>query len=147
MAPTSTRTSTDVAEFIDALPSSRKDDVIRVRNLIRKNLPKGYEEAVVKNMLVYQVPLSRYPDTYNGHALWYIALALQKAYLSLHLMPIYFDPSQAAKLKRAGRKLDIGKGCVRFKSADDLPLETVGEIIAATPVDRWIAIAEAARRR
>ncbi|HLJ75442.1 MAG TPA: DUF1801 domain-containing protein [Thermoanaerobaculia bacterium] len=147
MASTSTRTSTDVAKFLDELPSSRRDDVIRVRDVIRKNLPKGYEEAVVKKMLVYQVPLSRYPDTYNGHALWYLALALQKAYLSLHLMPIYFDPAQAAKLKRAGKKLDIGKGCVRFKRADDLPFDTVGEIIAATPVDRWIAIAEASRRR
>jgi hypothetical protein len=93
-------------------------------------------------MLVYQVPLSRYPDTYNGHALWYVALALQKASLSLHLMPIYADEKQAAKLKNAGRKLDIGKGCVRFKRADDLPLDTVGEIIAAHPVDRWVSIAK-----
>jgi len=147
MASTSTRTSTDVAKFIEAVPSSRKDEVKRVRDVIRRNLPNGYEEAVVKNMLVYQVPLSRYSDTYNGRALWYVALALQKAYLSLHLMPIYFDAAQAAKLKRAGKKLDVGRACIRFKRADDLPLETIGEIIASLPVDRWIAIAEAARKR
>ncbi|HEY6843412.1 MAG TPA: DUF1801 domain-containing protein [Thermoanaerobaculia bacterium] len=141
MASTNTRTSTEVSKFLDALPPSRKDDVVRVRNVIRKNLPKGYEEVVIKNMLVYQVPLSRYPDTYNGHALWYVALASQKASISLHLMPIYADPKQAAKLKSAGKKLDIGKGCVRFKSADDLPLDTVAEIIAAHPVDRWVTIA------
>jgi len=147
MASTSTRTSTDVSKFLEQLPSSRKDDVVRVRNVIRKNLPKGYEEVVVKKMLVYQVPLSRYADTYNGHPLWYVALALQKAYLSLHLVSIYFDPVQTAKLRDAGKKLDMGKACIRFKRADDLPLDAVGEIIAATPVDRWVAIAEAARRR
>ena len=147
MASTNTRTSTDVSKFIEALPSSRKDEVKRVRDVIRKNLPKGYEEVVVKKMLVYQVPLSRYADTYNGRALWLLALALQKAYLSLHLMPVYFDAAQAAKLKGAGKKLDMGKACIRFKRADDLPLETIGEIIASTPVDRWIAVAEAARLR
>jgi uncharacterized protein DUF1801 len=147
MASKSTRTSTDVSKFLEQLPSSRKDDVMRVRDVIRKNLPKGYEEVVVKKMLVYQVPFSRYSDTYNGHPLWYVALASQKAYLSLHLMSIYFDPVQSAKLRDAGKKINIGKGCVRFKRADDLPLDAVGEIIAATPVDRWIAIAEAARRR
>ncbi|HUJ13890.1 MAG TPA: DUF1801 domain-containing protein [Thermoanaerobaculia bacterium] len=136
-----------ISEFLEQIPETRKADVIRLRKLIRKNLPKGYEETVVKNMLVYQVPLARYPDTYNGNALWYVALASQKAYLSLHLMTIYADPAQAAKLRASGRKLDMGKACIRFKSADDLPLDAIGEIIAATPPDRWIAIAKAARRR
>ena len=96
-------------------------------------------------MLVYQVPFSRYSDTYNGHPLWYVALASQKAYLSLYLMSLRGDPARASRLKAAG--INIGKACVRFKSADDLPLDIVGEIVASMPVDRWVAIAEASRRR
>lgn len=136
-----------VTAFIAGLPPDRRREVERVRTVIRKNLPAGYEEVVTKGMLVYQVPLERYADTYNGHPLWYIAIASQKSYLSLHLVSIYMNPALTDRLKGAGKKLNIGKGCVRFKSADELPLDVVGEIVAATPMDRWIAIAQAARRR
>jgi hypothetical protein len=71
-----------------------------VREAIRRHLPAGYEEVVSKNMLVYQVPLERYPDTYNGRPLWYVALASEKSYLSLHLMPV---SSVAIRLRRSGR--------------------------------------------
>lgn len=123
----------------------------RLRAMITKKLPRGYEEAVTRNMLVYQVPLARYSDTYNGQPLWYLALASQKSGLSLHLMPMYWDATVSARVKQAFRdaskKCDIGKACIRFKSADDLPLDVIGDVIASTPVDRWVAIAEAARRR
>jgi hypothetical protein len=122
-----------------------------VRKTIRRHLPKGYEETVTKNMLVYQVPLDRYSDTYNGHPLWYAALASEKSYLSLHLMPIYGDKMLARRLEEgfrlAGKKLNMGKACIRFKSADDLPLDVIGEIVAAIPVDRWVDVARLARQR
>ena len=146
-----TSTSAEVTAFIAQLPPERRRDVQRVRDVIRKNLPAGYEEVVVKGMLVYHVPFKRYSDTYNGQPLWYVALASQKAYLSLHLMSVYADKVGAERLKEgfraAGKKLDMGKACVRFKKADDLPLDLIGSVIAAIPVDRWIAIAEAAFRR
>jgi hypothetical protein len=114
-------------------------------------LPAGYEEVISKNMLVYQVPLERYSDTYNGHPLWYVALASEKSYLSLHLMPVYGDKALARRLdegfRAAGKRLDMGKACVHFKTADDLALDVVGEIVEAIPVDRWVQIAQAARRR
>jgi hypothetical protein len=100
---------------------------------------------------VYQVPLARYSDTYNGHPLWYVALASEKSYLSLHLMPVYGDAARAQRLKEgfraAGKKLDMGKACVHFKTADDLPLDVIGQVVASIPMDRWIEIAKAARRR
>ena len=102
-------------------------------------------------MLVYQVPLSRYSGTYNGQPLWYIALASEKSYLSLHLMSIYGDPDRSERLKEgfraAGKKLDMGKACIHFKSADDLPSDVISGVIAGMPVDRWVGIAQAARSR
>jgi len=122
-----------------------------VREELRRHLPAGYEEVISKNMLVYQVPLERYPDTYNGRPLWYVALASEKSYLSLHLMPVYGDKGLARRLadgfQAAGKKLDMGKACIHFKTADDLALDVVGQIVAAIPPDRWVQIAQDARRR
>ena len=140
-----------VARFLEGLPADRRAAVAEVREVIVDHLPAGYEEAVVKRMLVYQVPLARYPDTYNGQALWYVALASQKSYLSLYLMGAYGDPGLAQRVregfKAAGKKLDMGKSCIHFKRAADLPLDLIGDIVAAVPLTRWVAIAEAARRR
>jgi hypothetical protein len=146
-----TNTRPTVTEFLSKLPPDRRAEVKRVRALIRRNLPPGYEEVISKNMLVYQVPLTVYDDTYNGQPLWYIALASTRSYLSLHLMRIYGDRAQAQQLKDgfrlAGKKLDMGKACIRFQTAGDRPRETIGAAVASTPVDRWVAIAKAARRR
>ncbi len=111
--------SPTVATFLAGLPAERRAEVERVRDAIRRRLPAGYEEVVSKNMLVYQVPLEKYPDTYNGHPLWYVALASEKSYLSLHLMPVYGDKALAEQLaegfRSAGKKLDMGKACIHFK--------------------------------
>ena len=143
--------SVSVSGFLANLPPERGRELKRVRDVIRKRLPAGYEEVISKNMIVYQVPLQRYSDTYNGHPLWYVALASQKSYLSLHLMPVYGDRALAKKLadgfRSAGKKLDMGKACINFKAADDLALDVLGEIIATIAPDRWVQIAEAARQR
>lgn len=142
--------STSVSDFLAALPADRVADVKRLRAVIRAHLPRGYEEAVVKGTLVYQVPLAAYPDTYNGHPLWYAALASQKSYLSLYLMSVYGDPALAERLRAgfrdAGKKLAMGKSCINFQRVDDLALDVIGEIIGALPMERWIAIAQSARR-
>lgn len=140
-----------VPEYLDHLPPARRREVARLRALIRRHLPAGYEEVVSKRMLVYQVPLARYPDTYNKQPLWYIALASEKSYLSLHLMSIYGDATQAERLRTsfraAGKKPDMGKACIHFKTADDLPLDAIGQVVASMPLNRWVTVAQAARRR
>jgi hypothetical protein len=145
-----TKTQPSVPEFLAQLPSARRREVDRVRALILRHLPPGYEEVVSKRMLVYQVPLARYSDTYNRQPLWYVALASEKSYLSLHLMCIYGDTTKLHQLKdgfrAAGKKLDMGKACVHFKTADDLPLNVIGAVVASVPLERWVAIAQAARR-
>ncbi|MBM4002143.1 MAG: DUF1801 domain-containing protein [Planctomycetes bacterium] len=139
-----------VSELLAALPSDRQAEFEQVRNVIRHNLPPGYEEAVSKNMLVYQVPFEMYSDTYNGHPLWYVALASEKSYLSLHLMSVYGDPKLAKELsdgfKDAGKKLNMGKACVHFHSAQDLALDVIGRIVSKVPIEKWVAIAKAARQ-
>jgi hypothetical protein len=141
---------TTVQAFLAALPASRRTEVERVRALIRTHLPKGYEEVISKNMLVYQVPFDRYSDTYNKQPLWYVALASEKSYLSLHLMPVYgsaaLNTQLVAGFKAAGKKLDMGKACVRFQAADDLALDAIAGVVGAIPVDRWIEIAKSSRR-
>jgi hypothetical protein len=143
--------SSAVTAFLAGLPAERRAEVERVRDAVRRSLPTGYEEVISKNMLVYQVPLGRSGDTYNGHPLWYVALASEKSYLSLHLMPVYGDSGLAERLaegfRAAGKKLDMGKACIHFQTADDLALDVIGEIVARVPPDRWVQIAQAARRR
>jgi hypothetical protein len=145
------KTAASVTEFLARLPSQRRRELERVRSVVRKHLPAGYEETLTRGMIVYQVPLRRYPDTYNGHPLWYAALASQKGYLSLHVMPLYGSATLAERLrdgfKAAGKKLNVGKACIRFRSADDLALDAIGALIASTSVDRFVASAQAARRR
>ena len=140
-----------VDEVLAKLPADRRREIERVRDVVRENLPAGYVESASAGMICYSVPLSVYPDTYNKQALWYVALASQKNYLSLHLMPVYGSPPLEKRLRdafaAAGKKLDMGKACIRFRRADDLALDAVGDIVASVPMERWIEIAKAVRRQ
>ena len=145
------KTAKSPEEYLDDLPADRRDAIATVRAVVRKHLPKGYAEFVSWGMLNYGIPLTRFPNTYNGQPLCYAALAAQKNYCSLYLMSVYGDKKHEAKLrdgfKAAGKKLDMGKSCIRFKSSDELPLDVVGELIASVSVEKWIAIYEASRRK
>jgi len=131
-----------VAAFLATLTDERRREFRRVRAVIRQHLPSGYEEVVTKGMLVYQVPFKRYSDTYNGCPLWYVAIAPQKAYLSLHLMPVYGNAAQAQRLKEgfraAGKKLDMGKACIRFKSLEGVALDVIRDIVARVPAGEYV---------
>lgn len=143
--------ATTVAGYLSELPTERRAAVAKVRGIIRKWLPKGYRESVNSGMICYAVPLSAYPDTYNGRPLCYVALAAQKSHLALYLMPVYMNPKLRHELeagfRRAGKRLDMGKSCVRFRSSEDLPLEVIGDIVASTPMDKFIAIARSVKHR
>jgi hypothetical protein len=138
-----------VKNYLSELPGDRKSDIERVRATIRENLPVGYEEMMQFGMIAYCIPLSRYPETYNGAPLLYAALAAQKNHMAVYLMGIYADADLRkwfeAGYKTSGKKLDVGKSCVRFKTLDDLPLPLVGEAIARMPSEKFIALYEQAR--
>lgn len=140
-----------VEEYLNELPAERRTVVAAVRQLILDNLPAGYQETISWGMIGYGIPLERYPKTYNGQPLSYIALASHKSYISLYLMSVYGDPQQEAWLKdafaAAGKKLDMGKSCLHFRKLDDLPLDVIAEVVASTPPDQYIARYEASRKR
>ncbi len=140
-----------VEDYLNELPEERRAVVAAVRQLILDNLPAGYQEMVSWGMIAYGIPLTRYPKTYNGQPLSYIALASHKSYISLYLMSVYGDPQQEAWLKdafaEAGKKLDMGKSCLHFRSLDDLPLDVIAEVVASTSPDQYIARYEASRKR
>src|SRR3712207_2603796 len=116
-----------VDAYLAELPPERRAVVSAVRDVVRKHLPKGYTETMNWGMISYELPLDRYPSTYNGKPLSYAALAAQKSYFALYLPVVYQDPEQESRLreefKKAGKKLDMGKSCLRFERVEDLPLD------------------------
>ena len=140
-----------VAAYLDELPEDRRSAISKVRAVVRKHLPKGYKEDMSFGMIVWGIPLDRYPDTYNGQPLCYIGLASQKNYNSLYLMGVYGDPKKekllADAFAKAGKKMDMGKSCLRFKKVEDLPLDAIGKIVASMPPEELIRRAESARKK
>ncbi len=146
--------ATTVKAYLDGLPPERRAAIRAVRKVVLDNLPKGYEETIAYGMLGYVVPLKLYPKGYLGKKdvpLPYASLAAQKNYMALYLMNIYGDKKTeewfVKEYTASGKKLDMGKSCVRFKRLDDLPLDVIGKAIARTPVNELIAKYEAARNR
>jgi uncharacterized protein YdhG (YjbR/CyaY superfamily) len=137
-----------VDEYLSDLPDDRRAAIATVRQAILENLPQGYEEAMNWGMITYQVPLQTHPDTYNGQPLMYAALASQKNHMAVYLTGIYMSEEARQEFERAykatGKRLDVGKSCVRFKRVDDLPLELIGECIAAEDVESFVARCERA---
>ena len=140
-----------VEEYLAELSEDRRAAISTVRKVILDNLPTGYEETMQYGMIGYVIPLEDYPETYNGQALAYAALASQKNYMSLYLMNIYAD-SEAERwfieqYKASGKKLNMGKSCVRFKKLEDLPVDLIGQAIARTSAVEFIERYETSRRR
>ena len=142
--------ATTVKEYLDSLPEDRRKAISAVRREIRKRLPKGYVEGMQFGMIGYYVPLRSYPETYNDQPLNFAALASQKNHMAVYLNNIYSDPKLLRwfekEYKASGKKLDMGKSCVRFKKLDDLPVELIGEAVAQTSVDEFIGQYEDARK-
>jgi uncharacterized protein YdhG (YjbR/CyaY superfamily) len=124
----------EIDGYLANLESTRRDALSAVREVILENLPSGYQESMTWSMPTYEVPLSIKPDTYNKKPLLYAAFASQKNYMSLYLSAVYANPRTLAwfttEYRASGKRLDMGKSCVRFKSIDDLPLELIAETIA-----------------
>jgi uncharacterized protein YdhG (YjbR/CyaY superfamily) len=135
-----------VDEYLNSLPEPRRAAIATVRKEILNNLPDGFEEVINWGMINYQVPLSVYPNTYNGQPLMYAALASQKNHMAVYLTGIYTSETSRKKFEEAyrqtGKRFDAGKSCVRFSKLDDLPLSLIGEIIASQRMEEFIEIVE-----
>ena len=135
-----------VEDYLAELPEDRRETVRAVREVILANLPEGYLEGMEWGMITYYVPLSRTGKTYNGRPLSYLALASQKNHLSLYLTSVYHsDRAQGFREEflATGKKLDMGKSCLRFRKLDDLPLDLIAHEIASVPVEAFVAKAQA----
>ena len=143
--------ATTVEEYLNELPEDRRQVISELREVILANLPEGYQEAMNWGMISYEIPLERYPDTYNGQPLSYIALAAQKRHFSLYLMSVYGNEKQETWLKnefqQAGKRLDMGKSCVRFRKLEDLPLTAIGQVVASLSPTEFIVRYEASRQK
>lgn len=137
--------------YLEELEPERAGFVARLRDLVNANLPDGYVERMSWGMIGWEVPLELYPNTYNGQPLLYAALAAQKNYTALYLNCVYASEARTERLKAqwaaTGRKLDMGKSCLRFKRPGDVAEDVLAETIRSIPVERFIAEHEAGRAR
>ena len=142
-------TAATVQQYLAELTADRRAEISQVRDAINAALPDGYREGIGYGMIGWVVPLDRYPDTYNKQPLAYAGLAAQKNYNSLYLNCVYASKERTQRLRAAfaaaGKKLDMGKSCIRFKRADELALDAIREEIASATPDQFIRIYEGAR--
>lgn len=137
-------------EYIQSLPENRKEAFLKLRNTVKKNLPKGFEETIQYKMIGYVVPKKTYPAGYHVTpelALPFLHIASQKNGLALYHMGIYADLKlpkwfQTEYPKHCKTKLDMGKSCIRFKNLDDIPWKLIGELVSKMSPKDWIQIYE-----
>lgn len=136
-----------VADYLASLSDERRAAIGTVRDVILENLDSDYEEGMQYGMIGYYIPHRVFPAGYHVNPrqpLQFAALASQKQYMSLYLMGLY---AHAPMLKwfhaawaKTGKKLDMGKACIRFKKLDDLPLDVGGEAIRRVPARKYIEV-------
>ena len=135
-----------VEQYLAELPADRREALGAVRTVILKNLDKDYEEGMQYGMIGYYVPHRVFPAGYHcdpTQPLCYAGLSSQKNHMSLYLMCVYGDGDHAKWFReqwaKTGKKLDMGKSCIRFKKLNDLALDVIGETIKRVPAKKYIA--------
>jgi Domain of unknown function (DU1801) len=145
-----TSKATSPEQYIKELPADRKEPISKLRETVLKNLPKGFKEVMSYGMLGYVVPHEIYPAGYHCNPklpLPFVNIASQKNFIAIYHMGIYANPVllkwfTAEYPKHSPAKLDMGKGCLRFKKPEQIPYKFIGELIKKMPVKDWIKIYE-----
>ncbi len=134
-----------VAQYLASLPPDRRAAMTAVREVVLKNLDKDYEEGMQYGMIGYYVPHRLFPAGYHcdpHQPVTFAGLASQKRHMALYLMCVYGSPEHEKWFReewsRTGKKLDMGKSCVRFKKLEDLALDVIGEAIRRVPAAKYI---------
>jgi len=138
------------AEYIENLPDDRRKAVAKLRSVINKTLPKGFQEGASDGFIHWCVPHKLYPAGYHcnpADPLPFLGIASQKNYIALYHMGIYSDPKllkwfQDEWKKATPKRLDMGKSCIRFKNPDDIPYELIGELASRVTPQEWIGVYE-----
>jgi len=142
-----TSTAATPAQYLKELPADRKEPVGKLRDTVLANLPKGFKEMMNYGMLGYVVPHELYPAGYHCDPklpLPFVCIASQKNFIALHHMGIYGSPEllkwfQDEYPKHCSTKLDMGKGCIRFKKPDQVPYKLIGQLMKKMTVKEWIS--------
>jgi hypothetical protein len=141
--------ATTVAAYLAELPADRRAAIETVRKVIRDNLDAGFEEGMQYGMIGYFIPHSIYPPGYHcdpKQPLPFAGIASQKNHMSMYLGCVYGDEGKAAKFKKAwaaaGKKLDMGKACIRFKRIENLALDVIADTIKNETAEGYIAYYE-----
>ena len=142
-----------VEAYLASLPADRRAALQAVREVILANLDAGYREGMQYGMIGYCVPHSAFPAGYHcdpRQPLPFASLGSQKNHMAVYLMSVYGSPEEAARFRadwaKTGKRLDMGKSCVRFKKAGDLALDVIGRTIARMPAKKYVAAYAAALR-
>lgn len=138
--------ATTVKEYLEELPEDRRAAIAKVRQVIKNNLPKGMAEGMQYGMIGYFIPHKIYPPGYHcdpKQPLPFAGLASQKGHMSFYLCTLYQNPVLETwfreRAAEAGKKLDMGKGCIRFKKPEDLPLDILAEAVGRMTVGEVVA--------
>jgi uncharacterized protein YdhG (YjbR/CyaY superfamily) len=147
-----TSNAPSVAEYVSQVATEKKELFDAIRKVIKKNLPKGFEECMNYGMIGYVVPHKMYPAGYHCDPklpLPFLGLAAQKNSVNFYHMGVYAQPDllkwfTEAHAKANPKKLDMGKSCVRYKSMEHVPLDVIGDLVKKMTPQDWISIYEKA---
>jgi len=137
-------------QYLKELPADRKEAVGKLRDTVLKNIPKGFKETMSYGMIGYVVPHESYPSGYHCDPklpLPFVCIASQKNFIALHHMGIYASPEILKWFvdeypKHSERKLDMGKGCIRFKYPEHIPYKLIGQLMKKFTVKEWVSLYE-----
>ena len=138
--------ATSVEQYLKELPADRQEAINKLREVINANIPKGFKEVMSYGMIGYVVPHSLYPDGYHCNPklpLPFMNIGSQKNFIALHHMGIYASKKLldwfVKEYETASKtKLDMGKGCIRFKKPENIPYKLVGELAGKMTAEDWI---------
>lgn len=147
--------ATTIPEYLAAIPEERAVIIEKLRNVITKNLPKGFEEGIQYGMIGYFVPHKMYPNGYHCNPkepLPFMSIASQKNSINIYHMGLYankelYDWFVTEYSKQFSRKLDIGKSCIRFKKETDIPFDILEKLVQKIPVEEWISTYESSIKK
>jgi len=142
-------------QYYKEVPADRKEAMIKLRETVKKNLPKGFQESIGYGMVGFAVPHSIYPKGYHCNPedpLPFVGIASQKNFIALYHMGLYAMPDLLKWFtteypKHSSKKLDMGKSCIRFKKPEDIPFKLIGELMKKVTVKEWINVYESNLKR
>jgi len=144
-----------VEDYIEKVSDDKRAAMIELREVIKKSIPKGFEECINYGMIGYVVPHKLYPNGYHCDPklpLPFVAIAAQKNFIAVYHMGIYANPALLEWFtnehsKRVKGKLDMGKSCIRYKKPENIPFDLIAELMHKINVQQWIDLYEIAFRK